>query len=83
MPIEEDNKAIMSPEKDFSDVAAQCQTLFPLEAKRQVPHGGNETPTRSRFTVKTFTIPLLSAKAFVYFLLHTSMYLHHNKTTIH
>lgn len=61
MPIEDD-KAIMSPEKDLRDVAAQSQTLFPLEAKRQVPHGGNETLTRSCFTAKTFTFPFCLLK---------------------
>lgn len=49
--------------------------------RRKVPHDDNETPTRSCFPAKTCTIPLLSANAVS--LLHTSMHLHHNKTTTH
>ncbi len=46
--VKEDNKVIISPEKDFSDVVAQSQTLFPLEAKSQVPNGRNEIPFHSK-----------------------------------
>ncbi len=46
--LKEDNKVIISPEKDFSDVVAQSQTLFPLEAKSQVPNGRNEITFHSK-----------------------------------
>lgn len=69
-------KPKISPQIYLTDVTGQSQTLFPLDAKRQVPHGSNETPKRSRFTAKTFTIPFLSAEAVIY--IHTSMHLDHN-----